>query len=189
MEKITIKEKVFNVADKWEDLTVSQYVSIADLYSKSSELIEEDFLVKFILIISDMDKDFVESLYEEELAPFIELIKNFNMNDFKSEKATHFIINEKLYSYTEASKLTLGEKISLKLLEKKSLSESETWLNILSITIRPATKKLNEFDEEVFDVEPFSGDIEVLEKRKELIKNIKATNAFYILQGFLDGRK
>ena len=189
MDKITIRDKEANVANQWQDLTVEQYIDITKLYEQTTETIEEDFLINFLLIITDLDRDFIETLYEDELEPFVETIKKFDMKEFKGVKVDHFILNDQIYSYKQASKLTLGEKVSLKLLEKKSTTQTETWLNILSIMIRPAKVNKNEFGEDIYIVEPFDGDIETLEKRKELIKKIKAINAFYIVEGFIDGRE
>jgi hypothetical protein len=189
MKVITIREKEFKVIDNWIDLTFDKYIDILNLNNRSGDIIEEKFLVDFIKIISTIDEDFINDLYEDDLMFFIELITNFNLKELKSVKSTHFIFNDRLYSYNDVGKLTLGEKISLKLLEKGNKSEQDTWLNILSILIRPATKKPNEFNEDIYEVDKFEGDINIINKRKEFIKNIPAVNALYIIESFMSGRE
>lgn len=189
MKVIEIKGKEFKVIDNWSDLSVEKYMQIANLHSSIDNMIEEEFLVEFIKVISTINDDFINELYEDDLTFFIDLMKNFNLNELKAEKATHFIFNDKLYSYNDIGKLTLGEKISLKLLEKGNISEHETWLNILSILVRPATKQTNEFNEDVYEVSKFEGNIDIIRKRKELVKNIPAINALHIIQSFTIGRE
>ena len=189
MKIIEIKGQEFKVVDNWLDLSVEKYIQIANLHSKIADMVEEEFLVEFIKVISTIGGDFINDLYEDDLTFFIELMNNFNLKELKAEKSTHFILNSNLYSYNDIGKLTLGEKISLKLLEKNNASEYETWLNILSILVRPATKKSNEFNEDVYKVEKFVGDITIINKRKDLVKNIPAVNALYIIQSFTSGRE
>jgi hypothetical protein len=189
MKTIVIREKEFKVIDDWSDVTVEKYIEISKLHSKINEMIEEEFLIEFIKVISNIDQDFINNLYEEDLLFFVDLMNNFNKNELKPIKATHFIFEDKLYSYNDIGKLTLGEKISLKLLEKNNVSEHDTWLNILSILIRPSTKHINEFNEDIFEVSKFDGDIDIINKRKDLVKNIPAVNALHIIQSFITGRK
>jgi hypothetical protein len=189
MRNITIREKEFKVMDNWADLSVQKYIEIAKLYNQYEHLIQEEFLVKFITIISTLDESFTSELYEDELLLFTDLVNNFSMETLKAEKIDHFIFDDKIYSYNNIGKLTLGEKISLKLLEKNMKDEYDLWLNILGILVRPALKKTNEFNEVYYEVESFVGDIDLIDKRKELIKSIPAINAIYIIENFTSGRE
>ena len=189
MKVIKIKDREFKVIDNWTDLSVEKYMQIANLQSSIDTMIEEEFLVEFIKVISTIEGDFINELYEDDLLFFVELMNNFSLKELKGEKATHFIFNDKLYSYNDVGKLTLGEKISLKLLEKGNVSEHDTWLNILSILVRPATKHTNEFNEDIYEVSKFEGNIDIITKRKELVKNIPAINAIHIIQSFIIGRE
>ena len=189
MKTIIIREKEFKIIDDWSDVTVEKYIEIANLHSKVNQMIEEEFLIEFIKVISNIDQDFINDLYEEDLLFFVDLMNNFNLSELKPIKAAHFIFDDKLYSYNDIGKLTLGEKISLKLLEKNNNSEHDTWLNILSILVRPAIKHTNEFNEDVYEVSKFEGNIDVINKRKELVKTIPAINALHIIQSFIIGRE
>ncbi len=189
MKGIEINGKEHKVIDNWADLTIEKYMNIAKLHSRIDTMLEEEYLIEFIKIISTMTEKELESMYEDDLTTFIDIANNFNVKELKAEKVNHFILNDKVYSFNNHSKLTLGEKISLKLLEKQSTTEHDTWLNILAILIRPAKRNTNEFNEETFEVEPFMGDIDLITKRKDLIKNIPAVNALYIIEGFTRGRE
>ena len=152
-------------------------------------MIQEEFLVKFITIISTLDESFTNELYEDELNLFTDLVNNFTIEGLKPERADHFVFDDKIYSYNNIGKLTLGEKISLKLLEKNMKDEYDLWLNILGILVRPAVKKTNEFNETYYEVESFVGDIDLINKRRELVKSIPAINAIHIIENFTNGRE
>lgn len=188
MRKLILGNEEVNVKDCWEDLSTGEYISLMELYSVSKDLVPEAFLVKFISILIDRDEKFINSLYEDDLVEFIEIINNFKMDEFVEKEQKTFLINDVLYSYNIPNKLTLGEKISIKLLEKNSKSEFEQWLNILCILIRPAKEKTNEFGEIEYELEPFVGDIEILNKRKELLKKIPGVASMSIIKSFTDGR-
>ena len=115
------------------------------------------------------------------------IISGFKLDEFGDVEQKSFVIDGNLYSYNLPSKLTLGEKISIKVLEKNSKSQFENWLNILTILIRPSKEKVNEFGEVEYEVEPFNGDITVLEKRKEIIKKIPGVNSMFVIKSFTDG--
>lgn len=188
MRKLILGNEEVDVKDCWEDLSTGEYISLMELYSVSKDLVPEAFLVKFISILIDRDEKFINSLYEDDLVEFIEIINNFKMDEFVEKEQKTFLINDVLYSYNIPNKLTLGEKISIKLLEKNSKSEFEQWLNILCILIRPAKEKTNEFGEIEYELEPFVGDIEILNKRKELLKKIPGVASMSIIKSFTDGR-
>lgn len=188
MRKLILGNEEVDVKDCWEDLSTGEYISLMELYSVSKDLVPEAFLVKFISILIDRDEKFINSLYEDDLVEFIEIINNFKMDEFVEKEQKTFLINDVLYSYNIPNKLTLGEKISIKLLEKNSKSEFEQWLNILCILIRPAKEKTNEFGEIEYELEPFVGDIEILNNRKELLKKIPGVASMSIIKSFTDGR-
>lgn len=188
MRKITLQNQEIDVRDNWKDLTTGEYIKLMELYAESKEMIPEIFLVKFISILTGKDDDFINSLYEEELTEFLEIINGFKLDEFIDEDQKSFILDGKLYSYVIPKDLTLGEKISIKLLEKNTSSQYEQWLNILTILVRPAEEVRNEFGEIEYKIEPFKGDIDILNRRKELLKQIPGVNSMYIVKAFTDGR-
>lgn len=189
MKQITIRDKELNVIDSWDEITVGQYINLMESYSKLGTISDEEFLLEFIGVLTTVDKDFLFDLYEEELTEFVDLVDNFQLEKFLTEDCKTFTFNDRLYSYVPANKLTVGETISLKLLASNNKTQFDDWLNILSIVIRPATETTNEFGEKQYQIEKFNGDIDIINKRKELIKNIPAKNGLHITSAFMNGRK
>jgi hypothetical protein len=182
-----MNQKEVNIIENWSEITTGQYNELVDLYEKVDDLTEELFLLKFIQILSNLTEEDIYALYDEDLLIFTELMSNFNLVNFKPEKKDSFILNGQLYSYNLPSKLTFGEKISISLLQKRAKTKYDEWLNILSIFIRPATETQNEFGDKKYIVEAFNGDIDIILKRKELLKQIPAINTLWILTAFMNG--
>jgi hypothetical protein len=187
MRKVTIREKEVDVKDNWDDITLGEYGKILELYAGDSS-IEEKFLVEFICIITGLEQDFLMNLYDEELDPFVEIMNQFKVDGLTKKDCKSFNLNGKVYVVNPSNKLTLGEKISIKLLEKASKDTWDSAVNLLAVLIRPGIEKVNEFGDKTYEAEPFVGDVDVLEKRKELIKEIPATAALWILESFTPGR-
>jgi hypothetical protein len=188
MRIVRLQNEDVSVKDCWNDLSTAEYISLMELYSESKDMVSELFLVKFITILTGKDVDFISSLYEEELLEFPDIIGSFKTDDFVEIEQKSFTLGGQLYSYVVPNKLTLGEKISIKLLEKNSKTQYEQWLNLLTILVRPAKEKTNEFGEVEYIIEPFVGDINILTKRKSLLKEIPGVNSMYIIKAFTDGR-
>jgi hypothetical protein len=188
MRIVKLQNEDVNVKDCWMDLTTAEYISLMELYAESADMVSELFLVKFITILTGKDQDFISSLYEEELLEFPDIISSFKTDDFLEVEQKSFILGGQLYSYVIPNKLTLGEKISIKLLEKNSKSQYEQWLNLLTVLIKPAKEKTNEFGEVEYIIDQFDGNIDTLNKRKELLKEIPGINSMYIIKAFTDGR-
>ena len=189
MKKIIIREKEYDLIEGWNEITLGNYINLVELYNKRNDLLEEQFLIKFIPLISNLNEEEVMNCYEEDLLPFVSSLKNFTLETFIKEEKRQYIFNNNLYSVVIPNKLTMGENTSIKLLEKSSKDIFDSWLNMLTILIRPATEITNEFGEKEYIVEPFNGDQLTLMRRKELFKDIKAVNAMWILESFTAGRK
>jgi hypothetical protein len=188
MKIVRLQNEDVNVKDSWNELTTQEYINLMELYSESKDMVAELFLVRFITLLTGKDETFITSLYEEELLEFPDIIASFKIDEFVEVDQKSFKLDGKLYTYVVPHQLTLGEKISIKLLEKNSKSQYEQWLNLLTILVRPATEKKNEFGETEDIAEPFVGDINILNKRKELLKEIPGVNSMHIIKAFTDGR-
>jgi len=199
MRIIEVRGEHIETKDTWGELTLGDYISMIGLYSnvKEGETINDldedvllEFLINFINLLTGKTVEFLYTLYEDELMLFNDLVNIFNLTTFAPQDNKEYYINDKLYSYALPNKLTVGEKISIKLLEKGSKTESEVWLNILTILFRPATKTEDEFGCPVYTLEEFNGDMNILNKRKELIRNnVKAINALWVIEAFTNGNK
>jgi hypothetical protein len=190
MKLVKVREKEINVTENWNEISLDGYVKLLQLFEEKEkgELIEEIFLIKFISILTGIEEEFYYNLYDNEIEEISKIIEDFNKIEFKTKDEKKFILNDKVYSYVTPQKLTMGENISIKLLEKKSKNQYESWLNILSILIRPAKEVTDEFNETILVCDDFDGNIDTLIRRKELIKSIPGVNALYIIEAFTLGR-
>lgn len=191
MKNIIIKDKIVSVIGGWEEISIEKYLKLQDLYTKqqNGEILPELFIIKFIPLISDLLEEDLYSMYEEDLQPFTKIFEEFSQDLFVVKPSSHFTFNGVDYVATNNGKLTMGEIISQKLLEKGSISNIDSIYNLLSIIVRPAIVKTNEFGETIYEAVPFDADIDILLKRKELFKNLPAVNAMYIVESFINGKK
>jgi hypothetical protein len=188
MKEVKIRENSYQVKDNWDEISIGEYVNLVDLYSSIGDTVEEIFYIKFVSLLTGVNENDLMELYEDELTEMTSLMDNFSLDTFQRKESKVFNMNDMIYSYVSPSKLTVGEKISLKLLEKNSKTPGETWLNLLSILIRPATENVDEFNNKTYECNKFDGDINILNQRKELIKNnVLAVNAMYVIEAFMPG--
>lgn len=182
MKTIIIGEREINIPTEWSDLSLTKYSSIMDLYSKIGELSNAEFVFGFIQLMTDLDKDIIYNFYDEDLEQFSEAISFFNPNNIETNNINHIYIGENLFGVITPNKLTFGEKMSIDILKKNSKTLLDSWLIILSICLRPA-----KFVEGKLVIEPFDGDIENINKRIAIFKNINCSDAVYILNAFTIG--
>jgi hypothetical protein len=190
MEKFLIQDREINIKSNWSEVSLAEFVPIMELQTKSDKILPEVFLIELLGILSDVSSSYYYNSYltDEEIDTLTNHMSNF-MKDIERKKVDCFRINGNLYSYEIPNKLTYGEKISYQLLEQSSKSDYESWLTLLAILVRPAVEEKDEFGDIKYKVEPFNGDIDVLEKRKQLFKNIPAENALWIVENFINGKK
>lgn len=190
MITIKVQGKDLTLPTSWNEINMETIVPIMDLQKKYEDGYEiEYYLMELFAILTNTDVDFFYDSYitDEEVQLIGNSLTEF-MEPISFTKADCFKIDGKLYSYNNFNKLTYGEDISYKLLNKNSKSDFESWLNLLSILIRPATETTDEFGEVKYVLDKFDGDVDILNKRKELIKKIPAVNGLYIVQSFTNGK-
>lgn len=187
MKIITIKGKDYNIYENWNEITIEDFYKIKSI-SDNKDLILEQIVMMVIEAISDIPNDVLMNLLQSETTIIAPYVKNFDLNTFEAVKQTEFTFGDVLYTTVIPQELTNGEYISQKVLDKKYPEVIDKWLNILSILIRPATEKTNEFGEKYYVPDAFSNDISILEKRKEFIKKIPAIHGLWIINAFTYGR-
>lgn len=188
MKTIKIREKEINVKTTWNELTIKEYLDIINLQN-NDDMIDEEFAVELIYILSGLEKSFLYSLYTSEMNNLSEIVNDFNISDtLKSNPFNKLEIDGIVYTPVNVNELTTGETISLKIMRKDNKSELDNILNMLSILIRPGKEVVDEFGETKLVPVEFDGDIDVLKKRKEIFKNINAENAIWILENFTGGK-
>lgn len=191
MKEIKIGERNVEILSNIEEFKLGKYMGLYDLFFNSEDFIDEQFLIKFIPLISSLTEKELLNMYEEDMLPFVEEISNFSLDKFKGVECRTFTFpsTDIVYVVTLPQRLSIGETISQKLLDKTAKNEFERWLNILSILIRPGIEHIDEFGKKKYTPVEFDADIDLLNRRKELFREIPAVNAIWILEAFMNGRK
>lgn len=188
MKKLPLGEKEFEIIESWNEITIDKYVNLLEIFKQRDELIQEEFTVKFISIISTMTEDEIMNLKPSELLPFIEFMNTLNLNEFKTEEVKDLELNGKKYCVVIPDELSFGEEISIKVLQKNSKTDLEIILNQLTIFVRPAVENIDELGNIFYTPEEFKSDARTLAIRKEIVKQIPAVNAMWIIENFNSGR-
>ena len=191
MNTIKLNNKSIELIEGWHEITLGKYIDIIKLHNIKDTLIEEEFLLKLLSIISSLTEEEANNLYPEDMKIFEKyIVKNkFSLANFEKQKCLDFNFNSTPYTTVLPKKLTMGELISIKLLEKNSVDLLDSWLNLISILVRPATVSTDEFGEEIRTPNKFEGNEDLLIKRKEMFKNIPAVNALWIIEAFQSGKE
>lgn len=190
MKQIKVNKNEINILEGWSEMTLGNYIDLTTLYEKynNKEIIEEELMMMFLTLVSDLKvSDIMRMDIDDIIKISTENIPNFKTEDFKKKECRHFILNGNNYGIIIPTKINYGELISIKLLEKQSKTIYDQWLSRLCILVRPATPKINEFGETYWECEEFNSDMEILFKRKELLKQIPAVNALWLIEAFPNG--
>ncbi len=190
MKKITVKEREFNIMESFSEISIGNFMDISTLYNKynNNEIIEEEMMMMFLTIVSNITvSDIMKMDMDEVINIGTENLPNFKEDNIQRKEGRHFFLNGTNYGIVIPDKLSFGELVSIKLLEKNSKTIFDQWLNRLCIMVRPATSKQDEFGTIHWECEEFNGDMEILTKRKEILKSMPATNALWLIEAFPRG--
>jgi len=189
MKQITIREKQYEAVTDWREVSMENYLKIVKIYEDKT-LINEEKMLYLVPILTNISLQDCYGFYDEDFIPFSEILKeNLTTDKFVKENKELFYLNGRNYIVVNPNRLTFGETVTLKQLEKNSSTMEDRIYNILSIIVRPAEEKPNEFGEKIYEPCDFDADPKILEKRKEVLKQIPAVNALYIVDAFISGRK
>lgn len=195
MKQFKINEKEYSILENWNEIELEPYIKICDLYEKYPDIIKADdldkqiFMTKFLPLISSITEDELTNMYDEDIEQFKEYILHFKVSDFIPMECRYFTFNNTKYCTVIPSRLTTGENISIKILEKGATSKLDNILSVLTICVRPCIESINEFGEVEYEALPLKSDPILLNKRKELLKKLPAVNALFILEAFTAGKK
>lgn len=190
MTKFTVEGIEYQMVDKAEELLVSQFFQIEELIAQISELTNSQIIMSMIEVLSSQPKG---SLNEIDVDTSSKLGEIVGLIDYKNIVATnkeYITIEGTDYVFKKnMDKLTMGEQISIELLQKRSLSVIDSNLNALAILLRPGKSAIDkETKKEIWIQDKF--DTDNLPYRVELFrKHLKAVDALGVLRFFLSGNK
>lgn len=137
MIEVTIEDKVFELAENWEDITFAQYLDVSNL-GKDEGLTDLLKAVKIIASLSDKPAQCEEYLLKMDKQDFEELAGYFLWTNKQiadvSEPKDHVLIEGKKYHIKkDYNKLTIGEMASIEglIANNKNLDPMEVVFGVL----------------------------------------------------------
>jgi len=187
MKKFTLNKKEYNMPTSWEELTLRHYVNLSILEENKTEyLLGELYLLKIIEVLCSAEGGELDELTIEMVTELSKEV-GFFQEQPKWPSSRHLLINDIDYAFPEdLNKLTMGEYISIKMLQEQQKTQSELIPYLLAVILRPANKVINEeTTKESWVCEKFN--TENLEFRKELFLTQPVLNLMGPVSFFLNG--
>lgn len=188
MKQFRLNEKEWMMPTSWDDMTLGVYVKLAKLdEAKEAFGIPELYLLKVIEALcgaedgdlDDLTLDMVTELSNE--VGYLQKEPSWNTN------SRHIVIDEVDYVFPEdLNKLTMGEYISIKMLQEQQTTQAELIPYLLAVILRPGKKVVDEeTKKETWIQDKFS--TANLEWRKELFLTQPVFNLMGPVSFFLNG--
>lgn len=188
MTTYKIGEQEYQMVDCAEELLVSQYFQIEELLKDITTLTNSQIILKMVEILSNVKHGEIDDIDIESASKLGEVVGAIDFKNIQPTNKDYIVINGIDYVFkNNMDKLSMGEQISIELLQKRSLSIVDSSLYSLAILLRPGTSKIDkETKKVIWKQERFSTDN--LEHRVELFRqHLKAVDALGILRFFLTG--
>jgi hypothetical protein len=169
------EDKVFTIADKWEEVTVKQS---SELFSLNRDRNQLELVVTIVSILSGMDEDVIYMMSQEQFGELVEVIK-FTNEEVKCDLKDFITIDgEDYYLKKDFEKLNLGEIISIEtLLQQNGGDLTKSMSKLLCIFLRK--KKENG------ELESFRNEFM---EREVIFDNTIITDVNDLFLFFLDGK-
>lgn len=188
MLNFELNGKTFNLPTSWDDITLGMYIELSRLNEMNSLYqFNELLLIKMLEVMCCAEEGELDDLTLERMTAFGVAIEFLNqIPEFKIIQ--HLQIEDKDYAFPEnLYKIKAGEYISIKTLQENQKDPYNFYLDLLSILLRPAT--------EIVDAESGQAkwiqeklNVDNLEYRKKLFKNLKVVDVMGSLNFFLSGK-
>ncbi len=190
MTTYKIGEQEYQMVDCAEELLVSQYFQIEELLKDITTLTNSQIILKMVEILSNVKHGEIDDIDIESASKLGEVVGAIDFKNIQPTNKDYIVINGIDYVFkNNMDKLSMGEQISIELLQKRSLSIVDSSLYSLAILLRPGTSKIDkETKKVIWTQEKFNTDN--LDYRVELFReHLKAIDALGILRFFLNGSK
>jgi len=181
MKTIKIEDKDYNVKDKIEELLVSEYTQILDIFSKEDTGLFQK-LYYIILVISDIPEDVLDLVDEETFNGFnIDFINDLN-EAMKSDDIPHKIeIDGVKYGYDTSDKRSIKQVIDINYFRFESDKGFSDLVHIAAIVMRPIIKE----DGDYYEIEKYNTN-KMFERVKKF-ENARAIDIYPTVNFFLTG--
>jgi len=187
----SINGTVINLVNKWSEITVKQLVGLDKLNKdrdSNSELEQILFILDLLYVLTDLDKEIIDEL---EISLLYDMLEELNKDILKNtpvyKNNKKIMIGDKLYGFRDPNKLSIGEVVSYKEIEKR-YPGIDSIPYLLAILCRPAKEVLNEETKKLeIIVDKFNAND--LEFRKDIMLEQPAVDLFGSVNFFLSGKK
>ena len=199
--KIQLSNKEVEIADKWQDLTLKQYLQYAQAVNdidKQDDLDKTLSVIRICEIFLNMEEGGLDDYPMQDTNLLIKSINDLLINintavvELESDRLEVDGIIYKLRNINELDSISTGESISIEVIKKKYANDYIGMAtHLLAIIIRPAMLMTNnETGDTYLQMDLFNkNDIMNLEYRADLFRDIKAGYLVPVLNFFLNGRK
>lgn len=170
------EELLYHFPENWDEITVKQF---CDVFRKDYEG-KNAFVSSVILMsaLTGVKQEIIEMMDIEDFKMLLEKLKFMQEEVKKSDDETIIINDEEYFLYTDFSKYTTGEIITIELLlEKAQNNVISVMSELLCVFLRKKTKKgkMEKFN---------TGFME----RQYLYNKLPISKIYHIFSFFLDGR-
>lgn len=182
MIELNIDDRVYTIAESWDEIYFSQYVDIINL-NKDEGMNDLSKAVKIIALISDKPESCEKDLLNLSREDFEELASNFEwtnkpIDNFKTDTEYVEIDGKRYKIKKDYQKLTLGEMISV-----ETLIANNKNLDPLEIVFGILLREEIDGKEKAFDEDDF------LHIISELQSKVKLLDIYNYISFFLSGDK
>lgn len=188
MKLFKLNEKEYNMPTCWDDMTLGVYVKLAKLdETKEAFGIPELYLLKVIEALCSAEEGDLDELTLDMVTELSNEVGFIQEEPKWNTTSRHIVINDIDYVFpADLNKLTMGEYISIKMLQEQQTSQADLIPYLLSVILRPGKKVLNEeTGKETWVQDKFSTNN--LEHRKELFLTQPVFNLMGPVSFFLNG--
>lgn len=172
--KIDGETKIYNIPDKWEEVTVEQF---SNIFKIDREILTDiEVTVEVLKCLTDISEDDLYAMDPSQFSKVTNLIKFTNKDIVGTKVESIEVEGEKYFLKKDYNSLTMGEVISLELLMKEDSTFMTVMPEMLCIFLR---KKLE------------NGELESFRKsfmeRKEIFKNVSIADVNDLFLFFSNG--
>lgn len=192
MKTITIKKEDINIPERFEDLTLNQFMKIEKSKEKMIDIKSNSSLwakwsLEFIGILINKDYNYVVNLKDDDINLINQEINQENFKQVRKDIEFFEINGVEYVPKNDLNTITIGEKIELAYLTEGSIDIYDIYFNIASVLIRPGSKQFNIEQNKDIWLQNDYNTLEIPFRKQFFIDNLKAVDALQTIYFFLNG--
>lgn len=117
MSELRIDNKIYELPESWNDVTVKQY---REMYNLDEDITDFERRIEMMKILTPIESELIDQLNIEHFSNIEQHLLWFNEPIVYEDKDYIELDGDKYYFYTDFKKFSIGEVISVELLEKEA---------------------------------------------------------------------